>query len=98
MGFEREMPGLEKFDSCLRQVFPKGFRSRRNKERIILAPDRQQRRPRFTEVFLKLRVELHIRRIVEEEIQLSVFVPWSFKERRVQCVRLGGTLSGSLTP
>ena len=45
-------------------------------------------RLRLTKIFLKFRIELHIRRVVEKEIQLNVFVSWSFKKRGVQCVRL----------
>src|SRR5215468_4911967 len=82
------MPGIEKLNLRIRYVPSKSFRSRRNKERVVLAPDRKQRWFGLAKVFLEFRVELHVRRIVQKQIELNLFVPGPFEQGRVQCVRL----------
>src|SRR5262249_17598131 len=84
-----EMTCIKELDLCVRQVFSKRLGSRRNKERIILAPDRKQWRLRLTKIFLKFRIELHIRCVVEKQIQLNLFVSRTLQQGRIQCVRLG---------
>src|SRR5215510_14536660 len=69
-----EMTCIEELDLCVRQVFSKRLGSRRNKERIILAPDRKQWRLRLTKIFLKFRIERYIRCVIEKQIQLNFFV------------------------
>ena len=41
VGFEREVAGIKEADFSLGQVAPEGFGASLNKERIVLAPDRQ---------------------------------------------------------
>src|SRR5215471_288002 len=89
MCLECEMTSIEESDICVWQVFPKSFGSRRNEKRIILAPDRKQWRLRLTKIFLKFRIELHIRCVVEKQIQLNLFVSRTLQQDRIQCVRLG---------
>src|SRR6185503_14409277 len=74
MRLDRKMSGIEELDRCVRQVFAKRLGSRRNEEGIVLAPDRKQRRFRFAEIFLKFRIELHVRCVIEKQIELDVFV------------------------
>src|SRR5215467_5419016 len=88
MCFEREMSGIEELNLRVRYVFPKCFCSRRNEERIVLAPDRQQRRFRLAEIFLKFRIQLHVRRVIQKQVELNLFVPRAFKQCSVQRVRL----------
>src|SRR5215467_1470504 len=88
MCFEREMSGIEELNLRVRYVFPKCFCSRRNEERIILAPDRQQRRFRLAEIFLKLRIKLYVRAVIQKQIELDLLVPRAFEECRVQRVCL----------
>lgn len=86
--FESEMSGIEELDSRVGQIFAKCLCSGGNEKWIVLAPDRQQRGLRFPEIFLELWIELYVRRVVEKQIQLDLFVSRSLKERRIQCVRL----------
>ena len=56
----RKMSGIKELNLRVRYVFPKSLGSCGNEKRIILAPDRKQRRLRFSEIFLKFRIKLHI--------------------------------------
>src|SRR5208282_2447504 len=40
------------------------------------------------EIFLEFRIELYVRRIIQKQIELNLFVSWPFKQSRIQCVRL----------
>src|SRR5215469_10538194 len=82
------MPSIEELNLGTRYIFPKRIRSWGNEERIVLAPDRKQRRFRFTEIFLKFRIQPHVRRIIQKQIELNLFIPRTFEESRIQCVRL----------
>src|SRR5882724_3291104 len=57
------------------------FRARRQKERIVLAPDGQQRWLFRTEIFLKLGIERDIARIVQKQIELNLVVPRPRQQR-----------------
>src|SRR5215467_5455112 len=82
------MSGIEELNLGAGYIFPKCFRSRGNEERIVFAPDRKQRRFRLSEIFLKPRIEPHVRRVIQKQIELNLFVPRTFEKGRVQCVRL----------
>src|SRR5258708_634384 len=86
--FQREMPGIEKLNLRARYVFPIRFGPCRNEKRIVLAPDRKQRGLRLAEIFLEFRIELYVRRIVQEQIELNFFVTRALEEDCIQCVRL----------
>ena len=66
----------------------KSLCSRGNEERIVLAPNRKQRRFRLAKIFLKFRIELYVRCVIQKQIELNLFVAWAFEQSRVQCVRL----------
>src|SRR5438128_6841261 len=51
-----------------------GFCARRQKERIVLAPDGEQRRLFRAEVFLELGIERDVARIVQKQIELNLVV------------------------
>src|SRR4030095_3879063 len=82
------MTCLDELDLCVRQVLSKCLGSRRNEKGIILAPDREQWRLRFTKIFLKFRIELHIRSVIEKQIELNLFVSRTLQQSGIQCVRL----------
>jgi len=56
VGFEREVAGIVKDHLCRRDIPTKRLRPRRNEERIVLTPGRQQGRLILAEVFLERRV------------------------------------------
>jgi len=45
-----------------------------DKKRIMLAPDRKQRRLGVAEILLECRIQREIRSVVEKEIELDVFI------------------------
>src|SRR5262245_26192803 len=56
MRLQREVARLEEADHCARNVALERLGARRQEERVVLAPHREQRRPPRAEVFLELRV------------------------------------------
>ena len=84
---DSKMPGIQELDPRVRYILSKCLGSRRNEKGIVLAPNRQQRRLGLSKIILKCRIELHVRRIVEKQIQLNVFVPRTLQQRRIQRVR-----------
>src|SRR5215471_1130854 len=70
----RKLSGIEELNLRARYVLPKRFGSRRNEKRIILAPDRKQRRLRLPEIFLESRIQFHIRCVIQKQIELNLFV------------------------
>src|SRR5271170_4193929 len=71
---DREVACIQELNLRIRQIFSKRLSSGENEEWIILAPDRQQRRFRSPKIVLKLRIKLHIRCVVQEQIELNLFV------------------------
>ena len=61
VGFEREVAGIEEADLRLGQVALERLGARRDEERIVLAPDRQQRRLMLAEIGLEGGVERDVR-------------------------------------
>ncbi len=84
MAFQREVTGVEKLYLGVWDVAPEGFGARRNKEWVILAPHREKRRPLVPEILLERRVKLHVRRIVEEQVELDVLLAWPSEKRTVE--------------
>src|SRR5580704_208825 len=82
------MSRVKELNLCCGYVLPKRFGSHWNEERIVLAPDRKQGRFRFAKIFLEFRIELHVRRVVQKQIELNLFVPGPFEQSRIQCVGL----------
>src|SRR5579872_714155 len=83
----RKMSGIEELHLRVRQVFSKCLCSRRNKKGIVLAPNRKQTRLQLTKIFVELRIEPQVRRVIQKEIELNVFVPRPFEQSRIQRVR-----------
>src|SRR5262245_15705176 len=84
----RKMSSVKQLNLCVRQIFPKRLCSSGEEKGIVLPPDRKQRWSPFTKIFLKFRIEVHIRRVIQKQIELNLFVPWTFQQSRIQCVRL----------
>ena len=69
------MAGLEEADLSIGEVPFEGFSPRRQKERIVLAPDRQKWWAMLPEILLEGGIERDVAGVVEEEIQLNLIVP-----------------------
>jgi hypothetical protein len=98
VGFEGEVACVQKLHGGVGVIARRGFRAWRDEERVVLAPDREQRRLRFAEVLLEGRVEFYVVSVVEKEIQLNVHVAGaletnartSMTKRRKSPFNLGG--------
>src|SRR5215471_7602317 len=82
------MTGVEEMNLRIRVVTRERLGPGRQKERIVLPPDGQQRGSAFAEEGLEFRVERDIARVVEEEIELDFIVAGTRQQRRVQGVTL----------
>src|SRR5262245_3004712 len=89
MCFKRKMTRVEETNFSIRIIASERFCSSRQKERIILAPDRQQGWMIFAEKRLKLRIEGNIAGVVKEEVKLDFIVSRSGEQNRIECVALG---------
>src|SRR5580704_13496665 len=83
---QSKMPCVEHLHLCAGNVLAKRFRPSGNEERIVLAPNREQRRFRLAKIFLKCRVELDVGRVVQKQIELNVFVSRPLHERHIERV------------
>src|SRR5258708_16493642 len=70
MRFEREVAGVEEANDSLGIVPLERLSTRRHEERVVLAPDRQERRLVRAEVFLEWRIQRHVALVVAEEVEL----------------------------
>src|SRR5580700_12315245 len=76
----RKVSGIEELHLRVRQVLLKGLGSGGNEERIVFAPDREQRRCGPAKIFLEFRIKLYVRRIIQKQIELNLFVSWPFEQ------------------
>src|SRR5215475_5685190 len=88
MRFEREMAGVKEMDLGVWVVALECLSAWRQKKRIILAPDCEQRWAFAPEVFLEPGVERHVGRIIEEQVKLDLVISGAGQQRRVEFVRL----------
>src|ERR1700733_4234349 len=72
MRLQREMAGVKKTNARAGNVAPEGLGAGRQKERIVLAPHRQQWRLVGAEVVLESRIECNVAVVVAEQIQLDL--------------------------
>src|SRR6266478_9154039 len=72
MRLQREMAGVEEANGRTGNVAPEGFGAGRQKERIVLAPHRQERRLVCAEVVLESRIERDVALVVAEQVQLDI--------------------------
>src|SRR5262249_42628267 len=75
VGLQREVAGVEESDQCVRNVALERLRTRRQEERIVLAPHREEGRLVGAEVLLEDRVESDIALVVAEEVELQLGHP-----------------------
>src|SRR5262252_4432545 len=72
MRLKREVAGVKKVHLSVRDVAFERFRTRRQKERIVLAPCGQKRRLVFAQIVLEFRIERDVALVVAEEIELNL--------------------------
>src|SRR5258708_1427106 len=72
MRLQREVAGVEEANARTGNVAPEGLGAGRQKERIVLAPRRQQWRLVGAEVILESRIERDVAFVVAEQIQLDL--------------------------
>src|SRR5262245_1835615 len=89
MCFQREVARPEKADHCIGNVSLERLGARRQEERIVLAPHREERRPPRAEVLVERRVQRDIAGVVEEQVELDLVIARPSEERRVERVALG---------
>ena len=79
MRFKREMSGIQQFDSGIGIITAVRLGAGWYEERVVLAPDGEQRRLGVAKVLLKNWIQGQIRSVVEKEIELNVFVARTFQ-------------------
>ena len=72
--FKSEVSGVIETHLGARNVALERFCSWGQKERIAVAPYREQRRPFRAEIFLELRIEREVGGIVQEEVELDLVI------------------------
>src|ERR1700758_2656444 len=72
MGFQRKMAGVEEADYGVRDVALERLGTRRQEERIVLAPHREERRLVVAEALLEGRIERDVALVVAEQIELQL--------------------------
>jgi hypothetical protein len=65
-------PVSKKRTSAFGDVAPERLGAGRQEERVVAAPDRQQRRLVLAEIRLERRVQRHVARVVQEQVELDV--------------------------
>ena len=83
------MPGVQELNLGIGNIASVSLRAGRHKERVILSPHCKQRRPARTEIFLEFRIEGDIAGIVQEQIELNLFVAGTCQESGIQLVCFG---------
>src|SRR2546428_12682192 len=72
VGLQREMAGVEEADDGVRDVALERLRARRQEERVVLAPHREERRLVSSEIPLEGRVERDVALVVAEQVELHL--------------------------
>src|SRR5262245_1148085 len=87
--FQREVPRIEEADDHTRNIALERLGARRQEERVVPAPHRQERRPVRAEVLVELRVQCDVAGVIEEQVELDLVVAGTSEQRRVERVALG---------
>src|SRR5690349_20807370 len=74
VGLECEVAGVEQPHLSVAVVALERLGTRREEERIVLAPHREQRRSVRTVVFVELRVPRDIAALIEEQVELDLVI------------------------
>src|SRR5262247_2732691 len=72
MRLEREVSGIEEADDRIRKIALESLRTERQEERIVLAPQSQERRPVGPEIVLEGREERDVALVVTQEVELQL--------------------------
>jgi hypothetical protein len=94
MGFQREVARIEELYLRVRIVPLVSLRSRRNEERIVFAPDGQQRRLCLAEILLKRGIKLYIVGVIQKQVELNIHIAGPRINPVIQRVALGRIRSG----
>src|SRR5712692_5607491 len=86
VGFQSEVAGVVETHLGARVVALERLSTRGQKERIALAPDRQQRRLLGAEIFLELGIERDIAGIIQKQVKLDLVIAGPGQERGVEFV------------
>ena len=86
MRFQREVTGVVEVYFGVWVIALERLGPGRQKERIVLAPDREQRRPFCAEVLLELWVEGDVAGIVQEQVELDLIIAGPGQPRGVKLV------------
>src|SRR5260370_16108877 len=84
MSLQSEMPRIVEDDLRAGIIPTKGFRSGREKERVVFPPYRQRRRQMRAEELLKLGIELDVVFVVTDEIELNLGALWTIQQSLVE--------------
>jgi len=74
MGFQREVAGVVEVYFCVRVVALKRLGPGRQKEWVVLPPNREQRRLVGSEILLKLWIERNVAGIIQEQVELDLII------------------------
>ena len=98
MRLQREMPGIEEAHLRIWNIALERLGARRQEERVVLAPHRQQRRLVLAEIGLEFRVESDVALVIAEEIELHLIRAGSRQIEIIERISVGGNQVGSATP
>src|SRR5215471_600146 len=87
--FEREVPGVEQMHFRLRIVPTERLGTLRKEERIVLAPNSEQRRTVGAEIRLELRVQRDVAGVVEKQVELNLIIAWASQQSAVERIGFG---------
>ena len=77
MRLQRKMACVVEMHLGSRVITFERLRARRQKERVVLAPDREQRRAFRAEVLLELRIERNVAGVIQEQVELDFVIAGS---------------------
>src|SRR5579863_9496563 len=83
------MTRIQKLDTGVRNILPICLGPCGKEEWIVLAPNRQQRRLRLSEIVVKSWIEFHIRGVIAKQVELNIFIPWTLQQSSIQHVGFG---------
>src|SRR3954452_3191132 len=69
---QREMTGVKELHQGVRIIALERFGAGRNKEWVVLAPDREERRRVLAEIVLEGRIERDVALVVAEQVELHI--------------------------
>src|SRR5580692_2465688 len=87
---ECEVSRVHKSDRGGRKILLIRLGTCRDKEGIVLSPDRHERRPVLTEVFVELRIRRDVVSVIEVKIQLDLHVSGTRDQSRVERIAFRG--------